>query len=118
MARTHFTVGEVEELIPKLERIFTYVLQLRAGLRAMEAVFRGFYEALSDEIENVRALGGQVKDIDSGLVDFPGRRGPEEILLCWKLGEKKIEFWHTVNGGFSSRRPIDEQIPRLPQRLD
>jgi hypothetical protein len=147
MARTHFTVGEVEQLIPKLERIFTYVLQLRAGLRAVEekldragirmkredllqneagtpevrrakAVFRGFYEALSDEIENVRALGGQVKDIDSGLVDFPGRRGPEEILLCWKLGEKKIEFWHTVNGGFSSRRPIDEQIPRLPQRLD
>ena len=147
MARTHFTVGEVEELIPKLEQIFTDVLQLRAGLRQVEekldragvkmsredllesdsgppdvrqakAVFRGFYEALSDEIDNVRALGGEVKDLDTGLVDFPGRRGSEEILLCWKLGEKRIGFWHPVDAGVSARRPIDEQIPRLPQRLD
>jgi hypothetical protein len=147
MARTHFTVGEVEEMIPALEQIFTDVLQLRAGLRTVEekldragikmsredllesdagplevrqakAVFRGFYEALSDEIDNVRALGGEIKDLESGLVDFPGRRGSEEILLCWKLGEKRIGFWHPVDAGFSSRRPIDEQIPRLPQRLD
>ncbi|HXI56583.1 MAG TPA: DUF2203 domain-containing protein [Polyangia bacterium] len=147
MARTHFTVGDVEALIPTLERIFTDVLQLRAGLRGVEekldragvrvkrdqlpqeevgtpevrqakAVLRGFYEALSDEIERVRALGGQIKDIETGLVDFPGRRGSDEILLCWKLGEKQIRYWHTVDGGFSSRRPIDEQIPRAPQRLD
>ncbi|HEY2904195.1 MAG TPA: DUF2203 domain-containing protein [Polyangia bacterium] len=147
MARTHFTVGDVEELIPTLERIFTDVLQLRAGLRGVEekldragvrgkrdevsaedtgtpevrqakAVLRGFYEALSDEIERVKALGGQIKDIETGLVDFPGRRGSDDILLCWKLGEKQIRFWHTVDGGFGSRRPIDEQIPRAPQRLD
>src|SRR5262249_25830490 len=36
MARTHFTVGEVEALIPTLEEIFLHVLQLRAGLRAVE----------------------------------------------------------------------------------
>jgi hypothetical protein len=147
MARNHFTVGEVESLIPTLEGIFIHVLQLRAGLRAIEdkldragvrmsrddllesdagpqeirqakAVFRGFYEALSDEIERVRALGGEVKDLESGLVDFPGRRGGEEILLCWKLGEKRVDFWHSVDGGFASRRPIDEQIARSPQRLD
>jgi hypothetical protein len=147
MARMHFSVGDVEQLIPTLEKIFTDVLQLRAGLRGVEekldragvrmkredllegeggtpevrqakAVFRGFYEALSDEIERVKALGGQIKDIESGLVDFPGRRGADEILLCWKLGEKQIRFWHTVDGGFASRRPVDEQIPRAPQRLD
>lgn len=147
MARMHFTVGEVELLIPRLEQIFTDVLQLRAGLRSVEdkleragirmsredllesdagtlevrqakAVFRGFYEALSDEIDNIRTLGGEVKDLDSGLVDFPGRRGSEEILLCWKLGEKHIGYWHPVDAGFAGRRPIDEQIPRVPQRLD
>jgi hypothetical protein len=147
MARTHFTVAEVEDLIPKLEAIFTDVLQLRAGLRSVEekldragvkmsreallesdggtievrqakAVFRGFYEALSDEIDSIRALGGEVKDLESGLVDFPGRRGSDEILLCWKLGEKRIGFWHPVDAGFSARRPIDEKIPRVPQRLD
>jgi hypothetical protein len=149
MARPSFTVAEVEELIPALERIFVEVLQLRAGLRGLEekldragvrmnrtdgdgpddeklplelrqakAVFRGYYEALSDDIEQVRALGGEIKDLESGLVDFPSRRGGEEILLCWKLGEKDIQFWHPVDGGFASRRPIDEQVSRSPQRLD
>ncbi len=147
MPRRHFTVGEVEKLIPALERIFVRVLQLRAGLRAMEqkldragirvtreevlendtgpaevrqakAVFRGYYEVLSETIDQVRALGGEVKDIEMGLVDFFGRRGKDEILLCWKLGEKQIGYWHAVDAGFSSRRPLDEQISRPPQRLD
>ena len=147
MARTHFTVAEVEDLIPRLEEIFKDVLQLRAGLRSVEdkldcagvkmsredllesdggpmeirqakAVFRGFYEALSDEIDSIRALGGEVKDLESGLVDFPGRRGSDDILLCWKLGEKRIGFWHPVDAGYSARRPIDEKIPRVPQRVD
>jgi hypothetical protein len=87
-------------------------------VRQAKAVFRGYYEALSDEIEGVRALGGEVKDLETGLVDFPGRRAGEEILLCWKLGEKSIEYWHPVDGGFASRRPIDEQISRSPRPLD
>ncbi|HVR62983.1 MAG TPA: DUF2203 domain-containing protein [Polyangia bacterium] len=148
MARTHFSVADVEAMIPALERIFTDLLQLRAGMRAVEekldrasakgkrdsqpaddatsspeirqarAVLRGLHEALTDELERVRGMGGQIKDIETGLVDFPGRRGGDDILLCWKLGEKQIRFWHTVEGGFASRRPIDEQIARAPQRLD
>ena len=155
MARRHYAVAEVEALIPTLERIFTQILQLRVGLRAVEqkleragvtidleddlgqdeaapapqprespeirqarAVFRGFYEALSDGLEQIRGLGGDVKDLDMGLVDFPGHRGGDEILLCWRLGEKRIEYWHTLEDGFASRRPLDESIPRTPSRLD
>ena len=147
MPRAHFTVGDVEALIPSLERIFIHMLQIRAGLRGIEtqleranvhmsreellesddgppevrrnkAVFRGFYEALSDEIDRVRALGGEVKDVESGLVDFPGLRRGEEILLCWRLGEKKIGFWHPVEGGFASRRPVDDDVASPPQPVD
>ena len=147
MARTHFSVGDVEALIPALERIFTDVLQLRAALRSIEekleragvkmsreellesddgstdvrrakALFRGFYEALSDEIELVRALGGEVKDIEQGLVDFPARRRGEDILLCWRLGEKTIGFWHGLESGYAGRRPIDDDVARAPQPLD
>ena len=144
-AREHFTVGEVEALIPALERIFVQVLQLRAGLRALgqkldrqpeevgreteiesgppavrqaKAVFRGLDEALNDEIERIRALGGDVKDLDLGLVDFPSTRNGEEILLCWKLGEKSLGYWHSVDGGFASRRPIDAHVSNAPSRLD
>ena len=147
MVRKQFTVGEVEDLIPRLEQIFVHVLQLRAGLRALErkldhagvpvtresvfedeggskevrqakAVFRGFYEALADELMNVKALGGEVKDLEMGLVDFVGKRGDDEILLCWKMGEKSIAFWHTLDSGFSGRRPIDERIARELPRAD
>ncbi|MBC8134212.1 MAG: DUF2203 domain-containing protein [Deltaproteobacteria bacterium] len=87
-------------------------------VRHARAVFRGFYEALSDGLEQIRTLGGEVKDLDMGLVDFPGRRGADDILLCWRLGEKRIEFWHPVDGGFANRRPLDEGISRTPSQMD
>ena len=146
MARRHYSVAEVEALIPTLEQVFTQVIQLRAGLRGIEqqleragasvetdedaaesespevrkarAVFRGYYEALSDGLERIRAVGGDVKDLDLGLVDFPGLRDDEEILLCWRLGEKRIEYWHTVDSGFAGRRRLDERVTRTPSRLD
>jgi hypothetical protein len=88
------------------------------AVRQARGVFRGFYEALSDGLEQIRALGGEVKDLDLGLVDFPGRRNNEDILLCWRLGEKRLEYWHAVDGGFANRRPLDESPTGTPPRLD
>lgn len=88
------------------------------GVRHAQAVFRGYYEALSDGLEEIRSMGGDVKDLDQGLVDFPGKRGNDDILLCWRLGEKRIEYWHTVEGGFANRRRLDERIPRTPSRAE
>jgi hypothetical protein len=148
MSRRYFSVAEVERLIPTLERIFVHVLQLRAALRQQEqaleragvrlsrdlldeddpreagevrqakGLFRAYYEALGEELTRVKDLGGEVKDMDTGLVDFPGKRGDEEILLCWRLGERKLGYWHTVEAGFAGRRPIDDRVPREPTRLD
>jgi hypothetical protein len=148
MPRRYFTVAEVERLIPTLERVFVHVLQLRAALRLQEqaleragvrvsrdlldeddprealevrqakGMFRAYYEALGDELTRVKEMGGEVKDMDTGLVDFPGKRGEDEILLCWRLGEHKLGYWHTAESGFAGRRPIDDQVPREPTRLD
>ena len=146
MPRRHFAVSELEALIPALEAAFSRILQLRAGMRAFEqkleaagvdldldedggageppdvaatrAMFRGYYDALSESLEGIRALGGDVKDLDLALVDFPSRRGDQEVLLCWRLGEKSIQFWHTHEEGFAGRRPIDVGMTRAPQRLD
>ncbi len=52
------------------------------------------------------------------VVDFPSTRNGEDILLCWKLGEKTIGHWHAVDGGFASRRPIDGEISSASSRLD
>jgi hypothetical protein len=47
-----------------------------------------------------------VKDIDVGLVDFPVRRGDETVLLCWKVGEDRIRFWHGLEEGYAGRKPL------------
>jgi hypothetical protein len=61
---------------------------------------------LAHVIDEITELGVQVKDIDDGLVDFPARRHGETVLLCWRLGEDEVAYWHTVDAGFAGRRPL------------
>ena len=57
-------------------------------------------------VARIHELGALVKDLDDGLVDFPARRGDEDVLLCWRLGEDAIEFWHGPDEGYSGRKPL------------
>ena len=52
-------------------------------------------------------LGVQVKDTAVGLVDFPAHHGEEEVLLCWRVGEESVEYWHSLDEGFAGRKPIE-----------
>ena len=61
---------------------------------------------LARVIDELTEHGVQVKDIDDGLVDFPARRRGETVLLCWRLGEDEVGYWHTVEAGFAGRRPL------------
>ena len=61
---------------------------------------------LARSVDELVNLGVQVKDLDEGLVDFPARRRGRTVLLCWKLGEDDIGYWHTVEDGFAGRRPL------------
>ena len=55
--------------------------------------------------------GAMLKDLESGLIDFYGERDGEMVLLCWRLGEAmRIEFWHTLEGGFAGRQPTDDLV--------
>jgi hypothetical protein len=62
--------------------------------------------ALEGSIERIVELGVQVKDLDLGLVDFPALRGSDEVLLCWRLGEDEVRFWHGLEEGFAGRKPL------------
>jgi hypothetical protein len=59
-------------------------------------------------VERIQAAGVLVKDLDQGLLDFPALRSGEEILLCWRVGEGQIEFWHGLEEGFAGRKPVDD----------
>ena len=57
-------------------------------------------------VARIHELGALVKDLDEGLVDFPAQREGEDVLLCWRLGEDEIGFWHGLEDGFSGRRSL------------
>jgi hypothetical protein len=63
--------------------------------------------ALQQAVERIHEFGCLVKDLDIGLIDFPTLFRGEEVYLCWKLGERGIQFWHGVTEGFRGRKPID-----------
>jgi len=65
---------------------------------------------LMTSISELEDLGVKLRDIDTGLLDFPAKRFGEVVYLCWKYGESGIEFWHTQSEGFASRKQINAQI--------
>jgi len=65
-----------------------------------------------DALAEIHAIGVQVKDLDMGLLDFPCAVDEGIVLLCWKYGEEKIQYWHGQEEGFRGRKPIDERILR------
>ena len=70
-------------------------------------------EALDEEVAGIarcvariHEVGALVKDLDAGLVDFPATRDGQDVLLCWRLGEDEVAFWHGLDEGFSGRKPL------------
>jgi hypothetical protein len=59
-------------------------------------------------VGELEAAGVQVKDLDQGLVDFPAHHpeSHETVLLCWRLGEDGVQYWHGVDEGFAGRKPL------------
>ena len=66
---------------------------------------------LAKLVDEIAGHGAEVKDLDSGLIDFPALRKGETVLLCWQLGEDEIAFWHRIDDGFAGRRPLPLDMP-------
>ena len=132
-----FTTAEVDALIPKLAELMGTALERHDQAQALAEAIRAAKEririsggasvdqrdwraraerldGLTIEVraalEQVAALGGSVKDLEQGLVDFPGlvpgAGGDEPVNLCWKLGETAVRFWHGFDEGYAQRKPL------------
>ncbi|HET6208334.1 MAG TPA: DUF2203 domain-containing protein [Terracidiphilus sp.] len=134
-----FTIDEAQSLLPVLESLLKRAIEgkgaaeqveanlselsrriyLSGGLRvnlAEVAQQRAEMESqllrVRESIAEIDSIGVQVKDLDTGLLDFPFRLDEEIVLLCWRMGETAIEHWHTVDAGFQGRQPVDERFRR------
>jgi hypothetical protein len=127
-------------MIEGLERTFGRMLQMKAHVRSAygrleEAGFapegddfdtapagagaevvndlttlRMLIDALKADVKALHDAGCLVKDIDEGIVDWYASKGGRDVLLCWKLGEKEVAYWHDAEAGFAGRRPISELL--------
>ncbi len=67
-------------------------------------------QTLKSAMERIEEMGVLVKDLDTGLVDFPTLFRGEEVYLCWRMDEADIDHWHGVNEGFGGRKTIDRSF--------
>ncbi|MCL4529305.1 MAG: DUF2203 domain-containing protein [Chloroflexi bacterium] len=66
------------------------------------------FDRLDELLHRILATGAEVKDINTGLLDFLALRNGQPVYLCWKYGEGKIEYWHEIEAGFAGRQPIED----------
>jgi hypothetical protein len=69
---------------------------------------------LEQSLEALKRDGIEVRDLDSGLVDFRSIREGEPVYLCWHRGERAVEFYHALDGGFRTRRPVADAPAASP----
>jgi hypothetical protein len=77
--------------------------ELERGAQALAREIDGFKRELED-------LGIQLKDPRLGLVDFPSEMNGRHVLLCWRLGEPEVRFWHEVDAGYAGRQPLSPSL--------
>jgi hypothetical protein len=136
-----FTLDEAQSLLPVLESLLKRAIEgkrsaeeaesnlsglaqrifLSGGMRVNPAVvakqraeLESYLSQVKESIAEIDSIGVQVKDLDSGLLDFPFKLDEEVVLLCWRMGEPSIEHWHTMDSGFKGRQPVDERFRRKP----
>jgi hypothetical protein len=121
--KRYFTLEEANAAVEAIRPVMREMLEIRQKIIDLQpevwpviekAIGNGGNQAASQatrEFERInllaheiQAVGGVIKDLDTGLVDFPALRNGREVYLCWKYGEQKIEFWHEIDSGFSDRQ--------------
>ena len=65
---------------------------------------------ISREIAAIHGHGCVVKDLDKGLIDFYALAGDRLVFLCWRLGEREVAHWHSLDGGFEQRQSLQSEI--------
>ena len=133
MADRYFAPKDVERLIPRLADSMRRVREAQAAGRDAQQWLAAEQEritvsggrvvdqaawrlrrarleestrAMRTGLEEIRELGGVIKDLELGLVDFLHLREGREVNLCWRYGEERISHWHGLDEGYAARKPL------------
>ncbi|MDQ4025810.1 MAG: DUF2203 domain-containing protein [Actinomycetota bacterium] len=122
MTEKLYTVAEANELLPylaptlvELREKYELAEQARATV-ARAAAGNGWSEKreqwsvtmarVAELLERLEEWGVELRDLSTGLVDFPATMLDDEIYLCWRLGEPEVAWYHSRTEGFGGRKRL------------
>lgn len=126
--RRIYTIDEANDLIPQVRAV---LLQLAVEQRRLDASHAEMHRQLDNNgdpdsaasavrqevavaeiregmqtlLAHLGTMGIELRDVEMGLVDFPGERDGATVWLCWRLADPRVEFWHGTDEGYASRKP-------------
>ena len=128
-----FTVDHANRTLPLVRRIIEDVVRehrrwqeaiveldlLVSGVRAdmpdpravaLEREIQGIAREIDQFQAELESLGIQLKDRRIGLIDFPSEMDGRRVLLCWRMGEASVQYWHDENTGYADRQPLSPTL--------
>jgi hypothetical protein len=121
---TFYTLDRANDRIPELDGMLTLLRAQRDELRDLKTAFeaaapgddqlrlrlrmQGLVDQMQAAVAKIDTWGITLRDIETGLVDFPALVSGRQVWLCWRLGEGPVEWWHELDDGFAGRRPLIE----------
>ena len=128
--RTLYEIDTANQVLPLVRSIIRDVVEEFHALRItgreqrtleaqpiMDPVYRKRLRRLKADVSDASArieiylreledMGIELRDLESGLVDFPTLVNGEPAFYCWKPGEEDVRWWHAATQGFADRRPV------------
>jgi hypothetical protein len=77
-----------------------------SDIRVLRLRMQGVVDRMQAGVARLVELSITLRDIETGLIDFPALVNGRPVWLCWRLGEDRVEWWHELSTGFSGRSRI------------
>jgi hypothetical protein len=121
--KRRFTLEQANKTLPLVSRIVDDIVKAHEAATTLQARIEASSQNSGDQqqtetdlerkldrlqtlVDELSEVGCELKDYQTGLVDFIGRHQGRDVYLCWKLGEGKIGYWHELQTGFAGRQPV------------
>ena len=127
MQARYYTVEEANALLPSLRPMVKELLDARqrivdaqpelwpvlekaignGGSKKAGAVLADF-EKIQQGAKAIEGMGLQIKDLNTGLIDFLSERDGRDVYLCWRFDEARVAHWHDLDAGYAGREKLQE----------
>jgi hypothetical protein len=82
--------------------------EIREETQRLKMRMQGLVDQMQAAVVEIDDWGIQLRDIQTGLVDFPALVSGRPVWLCWRLSEERVDWWHDVSEGFDGRQRIED----------